>query len=103
MRQEIGVGFVQNPRYNKGKPWFVHFRPLIHSPHKLLEEELVTYKRLGDIIWKIREKIAAMKEKGQDTSDIELELKLAEDKLKTGAFRMAQIYLDGLKGRLKLE
>jgi uncharacterized membrane protein len=99
LRQEIGVGFLQNPKYNKGKPWFVNFRPLLHSPHKLLEEELETYKRLGAIIWAIRDKIKIIKEKGQNTADIEMELKLAEDKLKTGAFRMAEIYLEGLKKR----
>ena len=37
-----------------------------------------------------------MKKKGIDTSDIELELRLAEDKLKTGAFKMAEIYLGSL-------
>ena len=99
LRQEVGVGFLQNPKYNRGKPWFVNFRPLLHSPHKLLEEELETYKRLGSIIWKIRDKIKDMKAKGKDAGDLELELKLAEDKLKTGAFRMAEIYLEGLRKR----
>ena len=41
-----------------------------------------------------------MKKRGIDTSDIELDLKLAKDKLKIGAFRMAEIYIETLKGRL---
>jgi len=99
--QEVGVGLVQNPGYNKGKPWFVNFRPLVHSPHKLFEEELNTYKRLGNEIWKIREIVKKLKKKKVDTTDIEFDLKLAEDKLKVGSFRMVEIYLEGLRDVVK--
>jgi len=100
MREEIGVGMIQNPHYNKGKPWFIHFRPLLHSPHKLFEDQLETYKRLGMDLWAIKDKVKAMKKKGTDTSDIDLELKLAEDKLKSGSFRMVEIYIESLKSRV---
>jgi len=100
-RQEIGVGMLQNPKYNNGKPYFIAFRPLLHSPHKLPEKDLKEYARLGKILDEIESKIMAMKKKGKDTTDIELELKLAKDKLKQGRYRMTEIYLDSLKRRLK--
>ena len=47
-RQGIGVGLLQNPKHNDGKPWFIQFRPTLHSPHKITEEEShVQYKHDG--------------------------------------------------------
>ncbi|MDI6826693.1 MAG: DUF853 family protein [Candidatus Aenigmarchaeota archaeon] len=100
-REEIGVGMVQNPKYNKGRPWFVHFRPLLHSPHKLSDEDLETYKRFARELQDLEKGIEKLRKRKIDTTDIELELRLAEDKLKTGAFRMAEIYLESLKSRVK--
>jgi len=41
---EIGVGMVQNPKYNVGRPWFFAFRPTFHEPHKIPDVDLETYK-----------------------------------------------------------
>jgi hypothetical protein len=49
-RQGIGVGMLQNPKYNNGKPWFVHFRPTLHSPHKIPQEELEKYSEYSEKI-----------------------------------------------------
>ncbi|MFH1249195.1 MAG: DUF87 domain-containing protein [archaeon] len=100
-KQQIGVGLMQNPKYNGGKPWFVNFRPLLHSPHKLFEEELETYKKLGAEIVSMKKKVKDMQEKKIETRDLELELKLAEDKLKVGSFKMVEIYLEGLRRRFQ--
>jgi tetratricopeptide (TPR) repeat protein len=99
-REGIGTAMMQNPKYNDGKPWFVQFRPIYHSPHKLLNKELELYKYYNEQINIINNKIKKLKNK-KDVSDFELELKLAKDKLKTGNFRMTEIYINSLIERIK--
>jgi hypothetical protein len=100
-RQGIGVGMFQNPKYNDGKPYFVQFRPTYHNPHKISNEEMDMYKEFAAKLEEIERFIAKMKKQGRDTSDIELDLKLAKDKLKQGRFRMAKIYITSLEKYLK--
>jgi uncharacterized membrane protein len=100
-KESVGIGMVQNPKYNKGKPYFVEFRPLLHNPHKIKNEELAVYKRFAAELEIIEEGIEKLKKKKIDTTDIELEFRLANDKLKTGAFRMAEIYIESLKSSLE--
>jgi hypothetical protein len=99
-RQEVGVGMLQNPKYNKGNPYFVKFRPLLHEPHKITDEEMEIYKKLGRELEEIYTKIEAIKQSGVDTTDVELEFRLASDKLKTGAFRMTEIYIESLNNSI---
>jgi hypothetical protein len=91
---------MQNPRYNKGRPWFVAFRPTLHEPHKIPDIDLETYKEYAAILAKIEAKIQSMEKAGQDVFDLKTEFKLAQDKLKKGRFRMAKIYIDSLKKHL---
>jgi hypothetical protein len=100
-REEVGVGMVQNPKYNRGKPYWIRFRPLLHSPHKIPESDMELYKRYSKELEMIESKIEEMRRKGEDTFDLDLELKLAKTKLKEGRFRMAEIYINSLKSRLK--
>ncbi len=96
-RQGIAVGMIQHPRYNEGKPWFINFRPPYHNPHKISNEEMKMYKEFAAKLDSIEMRIEAMKREGKDVFDIELELKLAKDKLKQGRFRMAKIYIESLE------
>ena len=98
-RQGVGVGMVQNPRYNDGKPWFIQFRPTMHSPHKITEEELKLYKEFAKKLEKIETKMEKLKQGNVNTMDLELELKLAKTKLKQGQFKMAEIYIQSLLSR----
>jgi hypothetical protein len=93
---EVGIGMVQNPKYNKGKPYFVSFRPTYHSPHKIPDKELELYKKYEQLIKGIEDNIENMKESGEDVFGLNVELNLAKDKLKKGRFRMAKIYIDSL-------
>jgi len=97
---DIGTGMIQNPSYNDGKPWFVTFRPLLHDTFRLTDEELEKYEGYIDEIQKLREDVEKLKSKGTDTYDMELELKLAEEKVKTGQMRMAETYIDSVKSRI---
>jgi len=99
-RQGVGVGMVQNPKYNEGKPYFIQFRPTWHNPHKISDEEMETYKKFERQLDVIGNKIEDMKSANQDVFDVELEFKLASDKLKRGQFRMAQIYITSLQQHL---
>ncbi|MGC8993290.1 MAG: helicase HerA domain-containing protein [Candidatus Aenigmatarchaeota archaeon] len=97
----IGTGLFQNPEYNHGKPWFISFRPILHSPFALTDDEINQYVNLNKKIEEIEAKIAELKKKGIDTYDMEIELNIAKDKLKTGAFRMVETYLESLQKRIE--
>jgi len=97
----IGTGLFQNPEYNEGKPWFISFRPLLHSTFALTKEELETYNKLSKRIKEIEKKIEELKKRKVDTYDMEIELNIAKDKMKQGLFKMAETYLESLDARLK--
>jgi len=99
-KEEIGIGMIQNPKYNRGAPWFVSFRPPLHMPHKLPNEELEKYKLFNEEIEKIKLVIDKLEKAGKDVSDLKIDLKLAMDKIKEGRFRMAEIYIESLKSKL---
>jgi hypothetical protein len=100
-RQGVGIGMLQNPKYNDGKPYFVNFRPTWHNPHKISGKEMEIYKEFAGRLEKVESMIEQLRKAGKDTFDIELELKLARDKLKQGRFRMAQIYITSLEQHLR--
>ena len=35
-----GVGMIESSDYNRGTPYFVEFRPILHSPFKIIDKEL---------------------------------------------------------------
>ncbi len=100
-RLTIGTGLFQNPEFNHGRPWFLMFRPLLHSPFALTDKEIDTYMKLDKKVKEIEDKIKKLKAKKVDTYDIEVELNIARDKVKTAAFRMAKTYLESIEKRLE--
>lgn len=102
-RQGVGVGMVQNPKYNEGKPYFVQFRPTWHNPHKISDEDMELYKKFDAMLEEIAVRMEEIKRSGKDTFDIDLEFKLASDKLKRGQFRMAKIYITSLQQHLGIK
>jgi acetolactate synthase regulatory subunit len=97
----VGVGMLQNPKYNKGMPYFVAFRPPLHSPHKLPEAQIRLYLNFAARLEKLERVIRSLRRRGIDTTDLELEFKLAMDKLKVGQFRLVKIYVETLEKRLE--
>ncbi len=93
-RQGIGVGLVSNPRYNKGLPWFIRFRPPLHDPHKLKEEELQQYDKFTKKLAELKVKMSKLSE--EDKNNVMLDFKLASDKLREGKFKMTEIYVNTL-------
>ena len=66
---------------------------------RLSDKELDTYKRYNDRIVALEQRIEKMKEDGNDVFDLNLELDLAKDKMKKGAFNIVDIYLESLEGK----
>ncbi|HIH48083.1 TPA: DUF87 domain-containing protein [Candidatus Woesearchaeota archaeon] len=100
IKAPVGSGMVQNSAWNNGKPYFVQFRPIMHSVERLTDDELELYAKYNDIVWDLEYGLKQLEEMGQDVFDLKLELKLASDKIKSGNFNMVKIYLEGLTPRI---
>jgi len=103
VKAAVGTGMVQNAEYNKGRPYFVSFRPLLHNPHRLSDEELDNYDKYNQEIVKLREKLEILKKAKVDVFDLELELNLALDNVKKGSFDVVKMYLESLGPRINDE
>jgi len=101
IKASIGTGIVQNAEFNKGRPYFVSFRPLLHSTKRLLDSELALYSTYNEKMDILTQMVDQLRESGADVFDMELELKLAMTKLKKGSFSMVDIYLETLEPRIK--
>ncbi|MEM2536241.1 MAG: DUF87 domain-containing protein, partial [Candidatus Hadarchaeales archaeon] len=99
-RAPIGFGMVVNPDYNRGRPYYVNFRPILHSPFRLSPEELDKYYAADDRIENIKFKLKKLEEKGVDVFDLRIELGLAQRKLEEASFDMVNAYLDSLEPRV---
>jgi hypothetical protein len=103
VKASVGAGVVENSSYNKGKPYFVAFRPVMHNPQRISDKELENYNKYNEIIDDLEYEIEQLEKEGIDVFDLRLELKLAQDKVKSGSFNMVDIYLEGLKPRVKAQ
>lgn len=103
VKASVGAGMVENSSYNKGKPYFVQFRPLLHSTVRLTDEELENYSKYNKIIDDLDYQLEQLEKESVDVFDLRLELKLAQDKVKSGSFNMVNIYLEGLKPRIEAQ
>ncbi len=101
VKASVGTGMVENPAYNRGKPYFVSFRPLLHNTQRLPDEELEKYNKYNEMIDDLQYQLEQLEEEKQDVFDLKLELKLALDKVKSGNFNMVEIYLQELVPRVE--
>ena len=100
LKAATGTGMIENPAYNKGDPFFVSFRPLMHNHAALSDEELESYNKYNAIIDEVENHLEQLKAEGVDIFDLQLELKLAKDKLKLGNFNMVDIYVEGIRPKV---
>lgn len=100
VRAGVGTGMIQNAEYNKGLPYFVSFRPILHNTRRLTDEVLDKYNQYNDTIDDLQYQIEQLEAEKVDAFDLKMELKLVKDKLMTGNFTVVDIYLEGLKPRL---
>ncbi|MEM4625437.1 MAG: helicase HerA-like domain-containing protein [Candidatus Pacearchaeota archaeon] len=100
IKASVGVGMFVNPKYNKGKPYFINFRPILHNTRRLSDEILEKYSQYTETIEDLEYQIEQLEAEKVDTFDLKMELKLVKDKLMTGNFTVVDIYLESLKPRL---
>jgi hypothetical protein len=100
-RLKVGTGMVQNSEYNKGRPYFVEFRPLLHSTDKVTDVQYSEMKKLEGVLYQIGTKLVAFKKAGKKIDDVKVEFDLARDKLKSGNTRMVKSYIESIIGKLK--
>ncbi|MBN2422305.1 DUF87 domain-containing protein [Candidatus Woesearchaeota archaeon] len=101
VKSPVGSGMVQNSAWNRGKPYYITFRPILHSVKRLTDEELAQYNKYNEMVDDLTYQVDQLEKEGQDVFDLRLELKLSLDKIKSGNFNMVDIYLEGLKPRLE--
>ena len=101
VKAPVGSGMVQNAAYNKGQPFYVTFRPILHSVVRLTDDELDEYNKYNLIVEQLEYEFEQLETEKQDVFDLKLELKLAKDKIKSGNFNMVKIYLEGLTPRVQ--
>ena len=99
-KAEQGSGMLQNSDYNHGRPYFVDFRPLKHSPHRLSDEELDKYEEYNRKIDKMEEKIDEREDQGEEVYELRNKIKLARRNLRKGGFSLIEIYLEELEDDL---
>ncbi len=101
VKARVGTGMVQNSHYNRGNPYFVTFRPLLHNPRRLSDKELELYEKYDLKIESLKLKVRRAKAMGVDVFDPELELGLALENLKKGSFQIVDMYLRDLEEDIK--
>ncbi len=100
VKAAVGEGMVENAQYNKGKPYFVAFRPLLHGIERLSDAELEKYSKYNTRIDELKYQLECLKSETVDVFDLELELKLALENLMKGNFNMVDIYLEELEPKV---
>jgi DNA helicase HerA-like ATPase len=101
VKAPVGTGMLQNSAYNRGRPYMIAFRPLLHSTERLGDEELLKYNEYNAKIDDLFYELDQLEKLNIDVFDLKLELKLASDKVATGAFNLVDIYLETLVPRIK--
>ncbi len=101
VKASVGTGMIQNSEYNKGRPYFVSFRPVLHSLTRLSDSELESYDTYNQKIDELRDKLDIMKKTNVDVFDLELELNLALENVKKGSFDVVKLYLESLEPRIE--
>ncbi|OYT54415.1 MAG: hypothetical protein B6U72_02525 [Candidatus Altiarchaeales archaeon ex4484_2] len=101
VKARVGTGMLQNSHYNRGNPYFVTFRPLLHNPRRLSDKELELYEKYDLKIESLKLKVRRAKAMGVDVFDPELELGLALENLKKGSFQIVDMYLGDLEEDIK--
>jgi len=89
LKAATGTGMIENAAYNKGNPYFVAFRPLLHEHARLSDEELENYNKYNEVMDDFDYQIEQLEKYGIDVFDLRLELKmaLAKDKGTMGQAR----------------
>ncbi|MEM2874997.1 MAG: DUF87 domain-containing protein, partial [Candidatus Hadarchaeales archaeon] len=97
----VGFGMLVNPDYNRGRPYYINFRPILHEVQRLDPRQLDRYYAADERIETVKYKLRKLEEKGVDVFDLRIELGLAMRKLEEASFDMVDAYLESLEPRVE--
>ncbi len=103
VKESVGTGMIEFSEYNRGRPYFVAFRPIFHNPSRLSEAELSKYERYDNRLKIINFNLKKLEDENVDVFDLQTEVKLAEAKLSTGSFDMVDIYVAEIEKRIDIQ
>jgi len=100
-RVPAGIGLIQNQEYNNGNPYLIAFRPTLHNPHRLTNDELKQYLSLNEELDDLSYQTSKLKELKQPIISLEIELSQSRNNLYKGNLEIASNYIENLSERLK--
>lgn len=99
-KADTGTGMLQNSSYNHGRPYFVDFRPVKHSPERLSDEELDKFEKYNRRVDEIEDMISILEDQGEDIFEYQSQLKLVKKNIRKRSFNLVDTYLDELEDDL---
>jgi uncharacterized membrane protein len=96
-KADTGTGMLQNSSYNHGRPYFVDFRPVKHSPERLSDEELDKFEKYNRRVDEIEDMIQILEDQGEDVFEYQSQLKLVKKNIRKRSFNLVDTYLDELE------
>jgi hypothetical protein len=96
-KADTGTGMVQNSSYNHGRPYFVDFRPLKHSPERLSDEKLEKFEKYNRRVDQIEDMISILEDQGEDVFEYRSQLKLVKKNIRKESFNLVDTYLNELE------
>jgi hypothetical protein len=102
-KADTGTGMLQNSSYNHGRPYFVDFRPVKHSPERLSDEELDKFEKYNRRVDEIEDMIQILEDEGEDVFEYNSQLKLVKKNIRKRSFNLVDTYLDELEEDLNDE
>ncbi|MBI4438944.1 DUF853 family protein [Candidatus Woesearchaeota archaeon] len=97
IKADMSVAMYENAAYNQGKPYFIQLRPVMHDQNRITDTELINYTKYNEIIEDMETQVSQLEALNIDVFDMKLGIKMITDKIKTGNFSMADIYLEDLR------
>jgi hypothetical protein len=96
----VGTGMFQNPEYNKGAPYLIEFRPLLHSTHGISPETSDKIVAVRNELKQLENRIKTLEKQGVEMYQSRVELDLASKNLKLQRFSMVRAYIESIEKRL---
>ena len=96
-KADTGTGMVQNSSYNHGRPYFVDFRPVKHSPERLSDEKLEKFEKYNRRVDQIEDMISILEDQGEDVFEYRSQLKLVKKNIRKESFNLVDTYLNELE------
>ena len=92
-----GTGMIQNSSYNHGRPYFVDFRPIKHSPERLSDDQLDKFEKYNRRLDEIQDIIEILEDQGEDVFEYKSQLQLVKKNIRKKSFNLVETYIEELE------